>query len=322
MGAQQPRQTGPPAGDALVGFLNIDKPPGLTSFDVVRRVRRACGVRRVGHTGTLDPNATGVLPVAVGEATKLVDALVEAPKRYHGVITLGVETDTYDSAGEVVARVDPSTVTAAAIDSALEAFRGELMQTPPPYSAVKRGGVPAYRAARGGTPHALEPRPVTVHSLTVVAVSGSELTVDVECGKGFYMRSLAFDLGQSLGCGGHLKSLIRTKSGPFKVEDAISLEEAEDALENSDWQGILNPPDVVLSSMRATIVGSKIEDMVRNGRALPQGLRIPNGRANEKCRAYSVDGRFIAILTFDATLASWRPEKVFSSSAKEAAPVA
>ena len=147
------------------GFLNIDKPAGLTSFDVVRRIRRAAGLRRVGHAGTLDPVATGVLPVALGQATKLVQELMHAAKRYRGVITLGVETDTYDCAGEVVARADASAVTAQAVERALDAFRGEQTQTPPAYSAVKRAGVPAYKAARSGKPHALDPRPVTVHSI-------------------------------------------------------------------------------------------------------------------------------------------------------------
>ncbi|MCH8063655.1 MAG: tRNA pseudouridine(55) synthase TruB [Chloroflexi bacterium] len=304
------------------GILNIDKPYGITSMEVVRRVKRASGQKRVGHAGTLDPIATGVIPVCIGQATRVTQYLNDGRKEYEAQIELGVTTDTYDAMGEVLARCDPGDLSESDILTELKSFEGSIEQVPPMYSALKRDGKRLYELARAGIEVEREPRQVQVYGITLLELQGHVARVLVSCGKGFYMRSLAFDLGQALGCGGHLKSLIRTKSGPFKVEDAISLEEAEDALENSDWQGILNPPDVVLSSMRATIVGSKIEDMVRNGRALPQGLRIPNGRANEKCRAYSVDGRFIAILTFDATLASWRPEKVFSSSAKEAAPVA
>ena len=304
------------------GILNIDKPYGITSMEVVRRVKRASGQKRVGHAGTLDPIATGVIPVCIGQATRVTQYLNDGRKEYEAQIELGVTTDTYDAMGEVLARCDPGDLSESDILTELKSFEGSIEQVPPMYSALKRDGKRLYELARAGIEVEREPRQVQVYGITLLELQGHVARVLVSCGKGFYMRSLAFDLGQALGCGGHLKSLIRTKSGPFKVEEAISLEEAEDSLENSDWQGILNPPDVVLSSMRATIVGSKIEDMVRNGRALPQGLRIPNGRANEKCRAYSVDGRFIAILTFDATLASWRPEKVFSSSAKEAAPVA
>ena len=303
------------------GILNIDKPYGITSMEVVRRVKRACGQRRVGHAGTLDPIATGVIPVCIGQATRVTQYLNDGRKEYEAQIELGVTTDTYDAMGEVLSRCDPGDLSEGDILTELKSFEGSIEQVPPMYSALKKDGKRLYELARAGIEVEREPRRVQVYEINLLELRGHVARVLVTCGKGFYMRSLAFDLGQALGCGGHLKSLIRTKSGPFKVEEAISLEDAEDAFSSSDWPDLLNPPDVVLSSMRATIVGSKIEDMVRNGRALPQGLRIPNGRANEKCRAYSVDGRFIAILTFDATLASWRPEKVFSSSAKKASPV-
>ena len=303
------------------GILNIDKPYGITSMEVVRRVKRACGQKRVGHAGTLDPIATGVIPVCIGQATRVTEYLNDGRKEYEAQIELGVTTDTYDAMGEVLARCDPGDLSEGDILTELKSFEGSIEQVPPMYSALKKDGKRLYELARAGIEVEREPRRVQVYDINLLELKGHVVRVLVTCGKGFYMRSLAFDLGQALGCGGHLKSLIRTKSGPFKVEDAISLEDAEDAFSSSDWPEMLNPPDVVLSSMRAAIVGSKIEDMVRNGRALPQGLRIPNGRANEKCRAYSVDGRFIAILTFDATLASWRPEKVFAGSAKEAAPV-
>ncbi len=303
------------------GILNIDKPYGITSMEVVRRVKGACGQKRVGHAGTLDPIATGVIPVCIGQATRVTEYLNDGRKEYEAQIELGVTTDTYDAMGEVLARCDPGDLSEGGILTELKSFEGSIEQVPPMYSALKKDGKRLYELARAGIEVEREPRHVQVYDINLLELQGHVARVLVACGKGFYMRSLAFDLGQALGCGGHLKSLIRTKSGPFKVEEAVSLEDAEDAFSSSDWPDILNQPDVVLSSMRATIVGSKIEDMVRNGRALPQGLRIPNGRANEKCRAYSVDGRFIAILTFDTTLANWRPEKVFSGSSKEAAPV-
>ena len=303
------------------GIINIDKPYGITSMDVVRRIKRASRQKRVGHAGTLDPIATGVIPVCIGQATRVTEYLNDGRKEYEAQIELGVTTDTYDAMGEVLQRSEPGDLSEDEILTALKPFEGSIEQVPPMYSALKKDGKRLYDLARAGIEVEREPRQVVVYDITLLELQGNVVRVLVACGKGFYMRSLAFDLGQALGCGGHLKSLIRTKSGPFRVENAIALEDAEDAFSSSDWPGILNPPDVVLSSMRAAIVGPKIEDMVRNGRALPQGLRMPNGRADEKCRAYSVDGRFIAILTFDATLASWRPEKVFSSSAKEAAPV-
>ena len=304
------------------GILNIDKPYGITSMEVVRRIKRASGQKRVGHAGTLDPIATGVIPVCIGQATRVTQYLNDGRKEYEAQMELGVTTDTYDAMGEVVARQEPGELSEDDLLAVLKPFEGSIEQVPPMYSALKKDGKRLYELARAGIEVEREPRQVQVYDISLLELQGHVARVLVACGKGFYMRSLAFDVGRALGCGGHLKSLIRTKSGPFKVEDAVSLEDAEYALLNSEWPDILHPADVVLGSMRATIVGAKIEDMVRNGRALPQGLRIPNGRANEKCRAYSVDGRFIAVLTFDATLASWRPEKVFSSSPKETAPVA
>ena len=159
---------------ALRGFLNIDKPAGITSFDVVRRVRRAAGIRKVGHAGTLDPAATGVLPVAIGDATKLIEELVDAPKAYRGVIRFGVATDTYDADGQAVAECDASAVTRDAIEAQLDQFRGDILQAPPAFSAVKRDGEPAYRAARRGEPMELEPRPVTVYALEVGDLDASD----------------------------------------------------------------------------------------------------------------------------------------------------
>ena len=303
------------------GIINIDKPYGITSMEVVRRIKRASGQKRVGHAGTLDPIATGVIPVCIGQATRVTEYLNDGRKEYEAQIELGVTTDTYDAMGEVLERRNPGDLSEDDLLTVLKSFEGSIKQVPPMYSALKKDGKRLYELARAGIEVEREPRQVEVYDITLLELQGHLARVRVECGKGFYMRSLAFDVGRALGCGGHLKSLARTKSGPFKVEDSVSLEEAEDALSNSDWPDILNPADIVLSSMRAAIVGVKIEDMVRNGRALPQSLRMPNGRANEKCRAYSADGRFIAILTFDATLASWRPHKVFSTSPKEAAPV-
>lgn len=302
----------------VVGFLNIDKPAGLTSFDVVRHLRRAARTKRVGHTGTLDPAATGVLPVAIGVATKLVDELVGARKRYIGTITLGVETDTDDADGEVVSQCDAGTITEQQVESALANFRGELMQTPPAYSAVKRDGVPAYKAARAGKPHALDPRPVTVHSLALRAVDGPDLTIEVECGKGFYMRALAHDVGALLGVGGHLSSLRRTAVGRFVEADATPLDEAVELLERGDVESLVHSLDVVLDHWPALILGRESVGTVRNGHDIqPSLVNLRRaGEAGERARGYGPDGRLVALLEASAIPGVWHPYRVFPAVAR------
>ncbi|MSQ42184.1 MAG: tRNA pseudouridine(55) synthase TruB [Dehalococcoidia bacterium] len=298
----------------LRGFLNIDKPAGMTSFDVVRAVRRATGVRRVGHAGTLDPIATGVLPVAVGEATKLIDELVGARKRYRGVIALGVETDSDDAAGAEVARRDPRGVTPEALAAALEGFRGEFMQTPPAFSAVKLAGVPAYRAARRGEPHALEPRRVVVHALQVIAVALPQVTLVVECDKGFYMRALARDLGRWLGCGAHLAALRRTAVGSFAIESAVPLDEAVERLARGGSEGLLQALDVVLSAWPALILSRASVGDARQGREFePAPAQIRRaGRAGERARGYGPDGQLVALFEATAIPGAWHPYRVLA----------
>ncbi len=301
------------------GFLNLDKPAGITSFDAVRKVRQAAGVKRVGHAGTLDPAATGVLPIAVGEATRLVDELTGATKRYRGVVTLGVETDTADAEGVVTARHDPSAVTEEAITSVLREFRGQLMQTPPAYSAVKRAGVPAYKAARSGTPHELDPRPVTVHSLEVVEFRLPEIVIDVECGKGFYVRALAHDLGRALGVGAHLSALRRTAVGQFAVEHAVPLDEAVERLRAGDYERLLHAPDAVLTHWPALILGHASLLGTRQGRDYrpsPAALRRAAAEG-ERARGYGPDGELLALFKATAVPGEWHPYRVFASPAPE-----
>ena len=305
---------------SLRGFLNIDKPGGVTSFDVVRAVRRVAGTRKVGHAGTLDPLATGVLPIAIGDATRLVDELVGARKRYHAVLTLGVETDSYDCDGETVATADASGLTREAVEAAVEPFRGDSMQTPPAYSAVKRGGVPAYRAARSGKPHRLEPRPVTVHALQLVELRAAgdtvEVTIDVECGKGFYVRSLAHDLGRALGVGGHVSALCRTAVGPFTVEEATPLDRAIVRLQAGEHEQLVHAPDVALTSWPALILEAASVGGVRHGRDVhpePRALRRAS-RAGERARCYGPDGRLVAVVEASAVPGTWHPYRVFATA--------
>ena len=209
------------------GLLVIDKPEGITSHGVVQCVRRWAKQRRVGHLRTLDPLALGVLPLALGEATKLSRLLTHGKKGYSGRIRLGVETTSYDREGDVIAQCEGPWPEREDVEKALETFRGEILQTPPAFSARKRDGQKAYRLARRGEMLELEPSRVTIERLDMIDYSPPFLSIDVDCSAGTYLRSLAHDLGQRLGTGAHLWELCRTRSGPFTLEQAISLDDLE-----------------------------------------------------------------------------------------------
>ena len=209
------------------GVLVIDKPQGPTSFEVVRRVKSALGLKRAGHTGTLDPMATGVLPVCLGEATKLAGLLTEGDKAYDAVVRLGMVTDTQDVTGTVLETRPVPPLSVELLEAALERFRGTFSQLPPMYSAVKVKGKRLYERARAGESVERTPRQVTVFSLVLRDFSAAECTLSVRCSKGFFVRTLAEDLGRALGCGGTLKSLRRTASGPFALDRALPLSQVE-----------------------------------------------------------------------------------------------
>lgn len=296
------------------GFLNIDKPSGMTSFDVVRAVRRAAGIKRVGHAGTLDPLATGVLPVAVGgEATRLIDAFVGTDKAYAAEITLGIETDTDDSEGQPVSEASPGAVaalTTEAIATALATFVGAQLQFPPAYSAIKRGGVPAYRAARAGDPLDLEARPVVAHALRLVGHEGATCRIEVECGKGYYVRSLARDLGRLLGVGGHISALRRTRVGPFAIARALPLAEVTARLEaRADLDTLLHAPDSILADWPVVLLGSEDEVAIGQGKTVsPLVRRAPE--SGTKARVYGEAGNLLALADYRDDEA-WHPFRVF-----------
>ena len=296
------------------GILSIDKPYGITSMDIVRRIKQASGQRRVGHGGTLDPIATGVVPVCLGQATRMMEYLIDGTKEYRTVIELGISTDTYDALGQVTSKEDPSDVTLTDIEQALESFKGVIQQVPPMYSALKQQGKRLYELARAGIEVERKPRSVEVFRIDLLEWSSPLVTVEVGCGRGFYVRSLAYDLGLALGCGGHLKSLVRLRSGAFQISHAVSLSDMEQKFEDGSWSDEVHPPDAVLYKMRAAVVSRRNEDMIKHGRALTPGLRIPVAAPHERCRVYSVDGRFLAVLKFDAATKAWQPDKVFSLS--------
>ncbi len=295
------------------GFLNIDKPGGMTSFDVVRAVRRASRVKRVGHAGTLDPLATGVLPVAVGgDATRLVDALVDATKRYTAEVTLGIETTTDDSEGEAVASADASGITRDEVAAALAGFVGVHRQTPPAFSAIKEAGVPAYRVARRGEARTLQPRAVVAHGLALTAYEAGRCVIDVHCGKGYYVRSLARDLGRALGVYGHITALRRTAVGPFTVRRSTPLAEAVARLERLDVETLLHAPDAVLVDWPAVLLTPAEVAEVRMGRSVAP---IPRSHApvepGRRARAYDSEGVLIALAEWsDGAL--WHPYRVFA----------
>lgn len=207
------------------GVLVVDKPKGITSFDVVREVRRALGEKKVGHTGTLDPMATGVLPVCVGDATKISQFILESTKAYDATVKLGAVTDTLDAEGKVLETRPVPAITRELLEGALSKFRGTFAQVPPMYSAIKVGGKRLYELARAGEEIERKPREVTVYDLQLRDFSADEVKLSVRSSKGFFVRSLAADLGEALGCGAHLCALRRTQSGPFTLAQAIPLSE-------------------------------------------------------------------------------------------------
>uniref|UniRef100_A0A7V4LBS9 tRNA pseudouridine synthase B n=1 Tax=Desulfobacca acetoxidans TaxID=60893 RepID=A0A7V4LBS9_9BACT len=272
------------------GLLLIDKPPGMTSFEVVRRGRRALRVKKVGHLGTLDPLATGLLPLALGEATKLAQFLLEEPKTYLATVRFGVETDTQDAAGRVVAQTDrlPGE---GEIRRAAAGFQGELLQRPPAYSAVRHEGRRLYKLARQGVEVAPEPRRVVIHRLEIRELALPLMTILVECSKGTYVRTLAHDLGQALGCGAHLAALTRLAVGPFRLEDALPLAQVEEDPEGALRTGLI-PLPACLPRFRALEVDRRQARRLAQGQALPwPGNSLAEG---EKVRVLS-GGDLVAV---------------------------
>ncbi len=293
---------------SINGILNINKPAGKTSLEIVDLVRRWSRQRHIGHAGTLDPGATGVLPICLGQAARVSPFIVAAHKTYRAEIELGVATDTYDAEGKVTQRVDPSHITKEQVEGVFPSLRGTILQKPPMYSALKHQGERLYKLARAGITVEREDRKAEVFRLELLQWQPPFFTIEVECGKGTYIRSLAHDLGQSLGCGAHISRLVRLRCGPFDIDDSLTLPHLEDSFHHNYWQDFLYPMDVVLEHWIAAIVGKEKEHAISNGRP----LELDNGNDKGYCRAYSLDGRFLAVLRFLPENGLWQPEKVFS----------
>jgi len=299
----------------LDGILNINKPKGKTSFSVVARIRKLSGERRVGHAGTLDPDATGVLPVCLGQGTRVIEFLVNTTKTYRARIEFGKATDTYDGSGQITHEGDISDIKKRRVEAALDAFRGHIEQTPPMYSAIKHQGQPLYKLARAGITVERKKRTVVIHRLELITWRKPIVTVEVECSKGTYIRSLAHDLGEHLGCGAFLKSLVRTRCGIFNIEDSISITQLEEACHDGNWQTLLRPIDIVLQDLPAIAIDEDNEKAFKTGRPIfPREKDIGNtskGSSYRYCRAYSQDGRFLGILRRSKSRGVWEPKKVF-----------
>jgi tRNA pseudouridine55 synthase len=299
------------------GILNIDKPQGETSFGVVAMVKRLSGERRVGHAGTLDPAATGVLPICLGQGTRVIEFLVDTTKVYRAQIELGVATDTYDASGKIIQKGDPSGINQAQLESALTSFCGLIQQTPPMYSAVKHHGKRLYQLARAGIEVERRSRLTRIHLVELVDWQPPVVTIEVVCGKGTYIRSLAHDVGQALGCGANLKRLTRLRCGLFDIEDAVSIPQLEHAFRYGYWQHFVHPIDTVLLNWTAMVVSDATERTIKNGCSLvlgngcfEQNLSVLSSLEN-RCRVYTSDGCFLAVLRFNPEAGQWQPEKVF-----------
>lgn len=293
----------------MEGFLNLAKPAGPTSHDMVNLVRRLFRQRRVGHGGTLDPLAQGVLPIAIGRATRLLSFLQHGEKVYRAEVRLGVSTTTYDSQGEVTAEYTVSPLGRAELEQALASFQGEIEQVPPAFSAIRLEGRRFYARARAGEQVLPPPRLVQIYRLELLSWENPRLVLEVACGKGTYIRSLAHDLGQALGCGAHLAALVRLQVGPFHLTEALSPEKLAAVIQERP-QGVLLPLDFLLQEYPVVEVAEPQQADVLNGRNLsfsPQALSPGPGWV----RAYDQEGRFLALLRYDADCGCWHPVRVF-----------
>ncbi len=291
------------------GILNINKPAGWTSHDVVAWVRRVLRIKRVGHAGTLDPLATGILLVCVGQATRVAEYLMASSKTYRAAARLGITTDTYDTDGELIATQPVPELTADDLRVALTHFTGDILQTPPAYSAIKQDGVPLHRRARRGETVQPAPRPVRIQSIEVLAWQPPDVALEVVCDPGTYIRSLVHDLGQTLGCGATMTALQRTRSGRFHIADALDLDTLAQAAAHGAIERHLHPLSAALDHLTPVEVTAEVEKLLRFGQPIP----CSEPPATVTGYAINPAGEVAAILTYAQQSGTWRPEKVFAS---------
>ncbi|NMB54154.1 MAG: tRNA pseudouridine(55) synthase TruB [Leptolinea sp.] len=294
--------------NAISGVLVVDKPVGLTSHDVVQIIRKGTNIRRAGHTGTLDPRASGVLVVLLGPAVRLSEYVSASDKRYQAVVRLGQTTDTYDAEGRITGGSSPVDITEEQFENELKSFIGEIEQVPPPYSAIKIKGKKAYDMARDGEEFDLEPRTIHVYNLDLLEWAPPEAVVDVYCSSGTYVRSLAHDLGEKLGCGAHLVGLRRTKSGRFTLRDAVPLRKLRESFDSGNWYQYLIPAAEALSDWPALELTAEQVEAVRHG------IRVQSpALASTWARGINEQGELVALMEYNPESQEWQPKKVFFS---------
>ena len=294
------------------GIILLDKPAGITSFGAVSRMRKILNMKKVGHTGTLDPMATGVLPILVGSATRFADYLPSGDKRYTALIKLGFATDTYDTTGEIISQREVN-CNFEEIENALMSFKGEINQVPPMYSAVQKDGVRMYELARKGIEVERAPRKITVYSIKILDYDEgeNELTVDIKCSKGTYIRSLAYDLGEKLGCGACLSGLRRTMACGFKLDDCYSLEELQEYAENNRLEKRLMPIEDALSFYAPIYVTDAQAKRFKNGGELALDRLKGKNYTDGYYRVFNNSGDFLGLGEADNKNMILKVAKVF-----------
>src|SRR2546425_5405948 len=284
------------------GILNINKATGMTSHDVVAKIRKLLKQKRVGHAGTLDPAASGVLPICIGQGTRIAEYISESGKAYQAKIVFGAATDTYDAEGTITSTASTTGLTLTKIEEILPHFLGSQMQVPPLYSAIKLQGQPAYKRARAGEEIALEPRTIVIYSLEVIDWNLPHLTLAIECSKGTYIRSLAHDLGMQLGCYAYLSALVRTRSGPFTLSESITPEQLVEAVERNSVQHYLYPLDKVLEQYPTVMLDAQAVERVKHGNAFSTSVDDSPGLV----RVYDTGGHFLAIARWNEEQKAWQ----------------
>lgn len=297
------------------GIINVRKEKGFTSHDVVAKLRGITRQKKIGHTGTLDPDATGVLPVCFGKATKLCDMLTEKEKAYEAVLLLGKTTDTQDISGEVKKERSVEGITQDQVRETILSFVGEYDQIPPMYSALKVNGKKLYELAREGVEIERKPRKIQIYRIEIREINLPEVRFEVWCSKGTYIRTLCNDIGEKLGCGGCMSSLIRTKSGIFTLEESKSLDEIETCVREGRIEEILVPIDAMFPDVPKVFVKEGEEKSVYNGNALTKRQLEENTmpQSQERIRVYQKDGLFLALYRYDSKENRYKVEKMFYS---------
>ena len=280
------------------GILNINKPSGMTSHDVINHVRRLVGIRKVGHAGTLDPIATGVLLVCVGQATRLTEYLMKQTKCYRTTLCLGKTTNTYDADGEIVTTNNSTKITKTMLQQTLLQFVGRISQIPPTFSAIKKNGVPLYQLARKGILVNPDPRIVHIEEIKLINFNLPKATIQVTCQSGTYIRSIVHDIGQALGVGAYVTELTRLSNGPWHIKQAISLEMLQDAVVTDNLYTLLHPLEKGLTHLSSIILSAEQEKKIGYGQFINQpSSLILTPSASPIIVAYNQVGQLVAILT-------------------------